>query len=83
MGVTPKTVQSPVDRHRNELDRATANLLSLWTGAASEAWGRTQADWQSDLGEMTAAAAELSSAVRQAANAYRDVDDAVARAWSI
>ncbi|GAA3933478.1 WXG100 family type VII secretion target [Microbacterium soli] len=72
-----------IDGHQLELDQATAELLTQWTGAASEAWGRTQAGWQSDLGDAMAAATALSTAVREAADGYRDADDAVSRAWSI
>ena len=72
-----------IDGHQLSRDRSTAELLTLWTGAASQAWGRTQHGWQGDLGEAMAAAAALSTAVRDAADAYRDADDAVSRAWSI
>jgi len=72
-----------IDGHQLSLNRSTGDLLTLWTGAASQAWGRTQTGWQGDLGAAMAAATALSTAVRDAAEAYRNADDAVARAWSI
>ncbi|HZU93118.1 MAG TPA: WXG100 family type VII secretion target [Microbacterium sp.] len=76
------TAKEAVDGHRNSLDLATSDLLTLWTGAASEAWGRTQGGWQAELGDAMAAAAALSTATRDAAAVYRDADEAVSRAWS-
>lgn len=75
--------QRRIEGHQLSLNSSTAHLLTQWTGAASQAWGRTQTGWQGDLAGAMAAAAALSTAVRDAAEAYRNADDAVARAWSI
>jgi len=72
-----------IEGHMVGLDQSTVNLLSLWTGEASEAWGRTQDGWQAHLGETMAAAGALSAALRNSADAYRNADEAVERAWSI
>jgi WXG100 family type VII secretion target len=72
-----------IDEHRGGLDRSTTRLLTLWTGDASQAWGRTQTGWQAELAETMAAGTALAAALRASADAYVAADEAVGRAWSI
>lgn len=72
-----------IEGHQGGLDRSTSHLLTLWTGAASQVWGRTQTGWQAELTETMATGTALAAALRASADAYTAADEAVGRAWNI
>ncbi|MDZ5144194.1 WXG100 family type VII secretion target [Microbacterium testaceum] len=65
------------------LSSARDALLGAWKGEAATSYAAKQTTWLNDVTHMVDVGRTAAEAARVAAQAYRDADDAVARAWSL
>lgn len=72
-----------VDGHMHSLSTGAGVLRTLWTGAASDAFGGAHSGWQADMHGMVVAGELLAAALEESAAIYDRADRAVARAWLI
>lgn len=65
------------------LASARNTLLGGWKGDAADAYASRQEQWLAEMTRLADIGRAAAEAARTAAQAYRDADDAVGRAWSL
>jgi WXG100 family type VII secretion target len=65
----------------NELDRQLAPLRSDWTGAASEAYQRSKAEWTRAVQDLNGLLNEIGRAVSNSHSNYQDYEGAQTNRW--
>jgi WXG100 family type VII secretion target len=83
---TASSIDAAAERTAAEtatLASARDMLLGGWEGDAADAYASQQARWLTDMTRLAGVGRAAADAARTAAQAYRDADDAVGRAWSL
>lgn len=73
-----KALQSRLD----ELDNQLAPLRSDWTGAASESYAQSKAQWTKAIVEMNELLQQIGQAVRASGGSYQDTEKSNSTMWS-
>jgi len=73
-----KALQSRLD----ELDRALSPLRSDWTGAASESYAQSKAQWSAAIADMNQLLNEIGQAVQASGGSYQDTEKSNTTMWT-